>query len=52
MFGGIGVHEDLFMFRSNGSIREIINLPDQKLLETCIKVASFETGEFVITACQ
>ena len=32
MFGGIGVHEDLFLFRNNGSIREIINLPDQKLL--------------------
>ena len=50
--GGIGVDKDLIIYRHNGSIKEIINLPDQKLLETCIKVAAFETGEFVVTACQ
>lgn len=32
MFGGIAVHEDLVLFRHNGSVREIINMPDQKLL--------------------
>ncbi len=39
--GGIAVHEDLYLFRHNGSIKEIINLPDQKFLETCLKVAAF-----------
>lgn len=52
LFGGLGVHEDLIKYRHNGSISEIINLPDQKMLETCLKVAAFETAEFVVTACQ
>lgn len=42
LFGGLSVWEDLFRFRPNGSIYEINNLPDQKLLERCNRVASSE----------
>jgi hypothetical protein len=32
MRGGIGVWDDLFRFRPNGSVYEVSNLPDQKQL--------------------
>lgn len=50
--GGISVWEDLFRFRPNGSVWEISNLPDQKQLERCQRVAAAENEIFAVTACQ
>lgn len=52
LFGGISVWEDLFRFRPNGSVWEISNLPDQKQLERCQRVAAAENEIFAVTACQ
>lgn len=43
---------DLFRFRPNGSVYQISNLPDQKQLETCNRVASADNEIFAVTACQ
>lgn len=51
-FGGISVWGDLFRFRPNGSVYEISNLPDQKQLESCNRVASADNEIFAVTACQ
>jgi hypothetical protein len=50
--GGISVYDDLFRWRINGSIHDVINLPDQKYLERCQKIATAYHTDMVITACQ
>ncbi len=50
--GGVSVYDDLFRFRMNGSIHDVINLPDQKFLERCIKVATAFHTDLIVTACQ
>lgn len=50
--GGVAVYEDLIRFRLNGSFHDIINLPDQKFLERCIRVATAWHTDLIVTACQ
>lgn len=50
--GGLSVLGDLFRFRPNGSIYGVSNLPDQRYLEKCIKIAAAENELFAVTACQ
>lgn len=50
--GGISVSNDLFRWRINGSIHDVINLPDQNYFERCQKVAAAYHTELVVTACQ
>lgn len=50
--GGVSVYDDLFRFRMNGTVRDVINLPDQKFLERCIKVATAFHTDLIVTACQ
>jgi hypothetical protein len=52
VFGGFSVSGDLFRYRPNGSIWSVENLPDQRYLERCLKVASAENEIFALTACQ
>lgn len=52
LLGGISVWDDLFRFRPNGSVWGISNLPDQKQLERCQRVAAAENEIFAVTACQ
>ena len=30
--GGVSVYDDIFKFHTNGSVKAVINLPDQQLL--------------------
>ena len=50
--GGLSVWNDLFKFRINGSVSQIAGLPDQTILEKCVKVAAAEFEIFAVTACQ
>ena len=52
MKGGVSVYEDIFKFYSNGSIHEIIHLPDQQLLEKCQRITSSQNDDYIVTACQ
>jgi hypothetical protein len=49
--GGISVYNDLFRWRINGSIHDVINLPDQKFLERCSRIATAFHTELVVTGC-
>lgn len=49
--GGVAINEDLIKFHINGSIHEVVLLPDQKFQERCQKVASLFFSEFMVTAC-
>jgi len=40
LFGSVIVNDDLFRLGLNGTVRDVINLPDQKFLERCVKVAT------------
>lgn len=51
-FGSVTVYDDLFRIGLNGTVRDVINLPDQKLLERCLKVATAFHNELIVTACQ
>lgn len=50
--GGISVYEDLFKFHINGSIHEVVLLPDQKAIERCTRVATAFMSDITVTACQ
>lgn len=50
--GGVAINDDLFRFHINGTVRDVINLPDQKLLERCNRVASTFNAALLVTACQ
>lgn len=52
LMGGVAVYEDLIRFRLNGSFHDIINLPDQKFLERCVRVATAWHTDLIVTACQ
>jgi len=50
--GGLSVWNDIFRFRPNGTVYQVVELPDQKILEKCIKIASAEMEIFSVTACR
>jgi hypothetical protein len=49
--GGVSLSDDLFRWRLNGSIHDVINLPDQKERETCIKLAAAFHSLLIVSAC-
>ena len=50
--GGVSVYDDIFRWRTNGSLHDIVNLPDQKFLERCLKITTAFHTELIVTACQ
>ena len=44
--------DDLFVYRPNGSIYHVVNLPDQALNEECTRVATAENEFFMVSACK
>jgi len=51
-FGGMSLWEDLFRLRLNGSISEILLLPDPKEGERCFKVTSTYDELVTVTGCR
>lgn len=51
-FGGLALWEDLFRLNINGSIREVLLLPDAKRGERCIKTVSTPDDTLTVTGCR
>lgn len=50
--GGILLWDDLFRMHTNGSVRDVILLPDQKMDEQCLRVVSRNDDSLIITGCE
>lgn len=50
-FGGIVLWDDLIRLHSNGSVRDILHLPDAKNYETCVRVSSRGDDSLIVTGC-
>jgi hypothetical protein len=50
--GGVLLWDDLFRLHTNGSVRDVILLPDSKMDEQCLRVVSRNDDSLIITGCE